>query len=759
MAITELLETSPLAVFPDDAARVAHDVYGLICDVESLPGERDRNFLLSAEGESYVLKIANPAEQPAVLDMQQRVLLHVRRWDPELRVARPMPTQDGELVGATTVAGQDAAVTLATYLDGTPLEHVAVGAGLRHRTVETLASLDLAMRTFHHQELNRPLAWDLRRLPQLRSKVECLEADRKSFVDSWLTHFENRVEPRLRQLNTQAIHNDFNPANLLLAPGGSDRLAGIVDFGDMTLGTRVEDLAIAASYQCLDMEDVSAILLAAVTAYTRQLRLSAIELDLLPDLAISRLVQSIVISAWRAGLHPDNRDYILIHAEPVWEALQRLIAIDLDQLRRDISDTCEPSDREALSTSAALEARRHRLAPGLRLTYDTPLHAVSAESVWITGRSGGRHLDAYNNVAHVGHGQPEVVAAMAAQAARLNTNTRYVVDEVNAYADRLVALLPAPLDTVFFANSGGEANDLAWRIARTITGRQGMIITDHAYHGSTYLTMATSPEELGLDNLEPWVATIAPARPGVSINDEIAAALDQLSRAGEEPAAFACDTVFSSDGIYDPEPGYLAGAYAAMRRAGGLCIADEVQAGLGRVGERVWGFAADDVVPDIVTLGKPMGNGHPIAAVITTTAIAEEFSRAGYYFSTFAGNPVSAAVGMKVLDVMERERLPQQAEVIGRYLRSGLRELEKRSDVVGDVRGPGLFLGVEIVDAGGSPAPAAAESIQNSMRDRRVLIGRTGPSGNVLKIRPPLVFTEEHSDLLLETLDNVLSAW
>jgi 4-aminobutyrate aminotransferase-like enzyme len=346
---------------------------------------------------------------------------------------------------------------------------------------------------------------------------------------------------------------------------------------------------------------------------------------------------------------------------------------------------------------------------------------------------------------------------MAAQAARLNTNTRYLVDEVNAYADRLAGLLPDPLDTVFFANSGSEANDLAWRIARTITGRQGMIVTDHAYHGSTYLTMATSPEELGLENLESWVATIAPARPGVVIGDQMAAALDDLSRSGTQPAALACDTVFSSDGIYDPAPGYLVGAFSATRGAGGLCIADEVQAGLGRVGERVWGFAADDVIPDIVTLGKPIGNGHPLAAVITTAAIAEEFSRDGYYFSTFGGNPVSAVVGMKVLDIMDRERLPQQAEVIGRYLRSGLGELAARSDLIGDVRGPGLFIGVEIVDRGGSPAPATAQRVQNGMRERRVLIGRTGPSGNVLKFRPPLVFTEEHCDLLLGTLDKVLS--
>ncbi len=264
--------------------------------------------------------------------------------------------------------------------------------------------------------------------------------------------------------------------------------------------------------------------------------------------------------------------------------------------------------------------------------------------------------------------------------------------------------------------------------------------------------MATSPEELGIDHLEPWVATV-PAPYG-DHDPGVSAAVDRLGTA--RAAALAYDTVFSSDGIYEPPNGYLEEAVRQIRNAGGLFIADEVQAGFGRVGRRMWGFAGHGVVPDLVTLGKPMGNGHPVAAVVTTTEIADRFTERGYYFSTFAGNPVSTAAATAVLDVLRDEALPDRAERVGEYLRSGLRTLAARHPVIGDVRGPGMFIGVEIRSADG-PDPDAARAIADEMRRRGVLIGVTGIHGNVLKIRPPLAFEEPHADLLFETLDGVLA--
>ena len=362
----------------------------------------------------------------------------------------------------------------------------------------------------------------------------------------------------------------------------------------------------------------------------------------------------------------------------------------------------------------------------------------------------------------VGHSHPRVTAALAAQARRLTTNTRYLVDEVAAYADRLAALLPGKLSVVMFVNSGSEANDVAIQIARAVTGNRGGVITEHAYHGTTAATAALSPEELGPAALEPWVARIGGAatlgspEAGALVGDEVDGAFARLREAGHTPAFLICDDVFSSDGIFAVPPGYLVAAYEHARAAGALCIADEVQAGFGRVGVAFWGFARDGVVPDIVTLGKPMGNGHPMGAVVTTPAIAAEFAARWHFFSTFAGSPVAAAVGSAVLDVIERERLAEQAERVGSYLRARLAEVGAAHPVIRHVRGPGLFVGVELAsDAPGHET--IGRRVANGLRRRGVLVGATGPRLNVIKIRPPLVFTEAHADRVAAALDVTLS--
>jgi 4-aminobutyrate aminotransferase-like enzyme/Ser/Thr protein kinase RdoA (MazF antagonist) len=752
----EILQEPPPAVDPEQAAAIVRELYGVSGEATPLAGERDRNFLIETQSGRLVLKIAHPAESLENLHMQQAALRHVHSWDPSIPVPEPVATQSGDLVGPAIVDDARLGVRLTSYLSGVTVEECGWTGCLRRNALHKLAALGLALRGFHHPALRRSLLWDLSRVGELRPYTGHLRSSRKAAAVAWLDHFDHELQRRLGALRRQPIHGDFNPANLVVAPGRPDQLCGVLDFGDMTVGSLATDVAIAAAYQTLGHEDPSSIMAGAVAAYHSAVPLTAEEVGLVPDLAVTRLVQSLIISAWRADLHPDNREYILIHAEPIWDSLQRMMELNRPGLAVDLQEMCRSGNIDRDDTTA-LEERSRVIAPGMRLTYDRPLHAVSAQGVWISDAAGVPHLDAYNNVAHVGHGRPEVVAALARQASRLNTNTRYVIDEVNAYAARLAAILPGPLDTVFFANSGAEANDLAWRLARTVTGRRGMVVTRHAYHGSTYLTMATSPEEVGITNLEPWVATIPPPQPGIAIATDLDEAVDGLQAAGEAPAAFACDTVFSSDGIYEVPAEYLAAVYRRMREDGGLCIADEVQAGLGRVGSRMWGFAGNGVTPDIVTLGKPLGNGHPLAAVVTTSALAEAFAAAGgYYFSTFAGNPVSAAVGMAVLDVMERDRLPQQADRVGAYLRSQLEKLAESTDCIAEVRGPGMFIGVEIVRSDGTADPGRAHSIQNAMRERCVLIGRTGVDGNVLKIRPPLVFEETHADLLVTTLSEVI---
>ncbi|CAN5850507.1 aspartate aminotransferase family protein [soil metagenome] len=426
-----------------------------------------------------------------------------------------------------------------------------------------------------------------------------------------------------------------------------------------------------------------------------------------------------------------------------------------------------PAETEVVRATQALIARRARaLGPAYRLFYETPLHPVRGEGVWLYDADGRRYLDAYNNVASVGHCHPHVVEAIARQAGVLNTHTRYLHEGVLDYAERLLATMPGELGHAMFTCTGSEANDLAMRIARAHTKADGLIVTRFAYHGVTASIAEASPS-LGkfvqLGNAVRTVAApdsyrIAPEDMGKAFAAGVREAIADLKAHGMRPAALLVDTVFSSDGIFTDPPGFVAEAVDVVREAGGIFIADEVQAGLGRTGDALWGFQRHGVVPDIVTMGKPLGAGHPLAGLAIKPEVLAAFGRECRYFNTFGGNPVSMAAGMAVLDVVEREGLQANAQRVGAYLRERLGALASRHALIGDVRGAGLFIGVELVTDRAARTPATAETarIVNALRDRGVLLSGTGEHANTLKIRPPLVFGEANADLLVDTLDDVL---
>ncbi len=719
-----------------DLAQVAATLvrlFHLEGDLTPLPGERDQTLRLDSPVGGFVVRIANRAEDLAVLDMQQAVLEHIacRPGGPPVPEARR--TADGRRVAEVEGHG----VVVSTLLAGEMLREAPGAVGVFDLGV-AMGRLQRSLQGFFHPAAGRTLLWDARNVAQLEPMLSAIEdPELRHKVANVIDQVGSEVVPILNSLPAQVIHNDFNPENLLVS---GSTLSGVVDFGDMVHGPRVMDVAVAASYLIAGAADPIAVIGDLCRGVQTRVRLAAEELEVLPNLVAARLCQSIAIGAWRATLHPENAEYILGDAEPAREALGSLMALDRSELLDRISIAAGvPVARHPAPTAKVLATRRRVLAPGLFLSHAPPLHLVSGDGVWLRDAAGRRYLDAYNNVVHVGHGHPLIAQTLASQTLRLNTNTRYLTDEVVAYATRLTALLPDGLDVCYFTNSGSEANDLAWRIARTVTGNDGVVVTEYAYHGITAAVMAMSPEELRPDQWEPWVTTVPP--PG---DHDAAAVFDGLSRV---PAALIFDTIFSSDGIFDPPGEYLDASAAAIREAGGLYIADEVQAGLGRVGSRMWGFATGSAIPDIVTLGKPIGNGHPIGAVVTTAEIARRFADEAYFFSTFGGNTVSAAVGTAVIDITEAEGLPERAERVGNYLRAAIRQM--RGPVVA-VRGAGLFIGVEVEQA------ATAEAIVEGMRKRGVLVGTTGPSGNVVKIRPPMVFEERHADVLVQALQEAL---
>lgn len=416
----------------------------------------------------------------------------------------------------------------------------------------------------------------------------------------------------------------------------------------------------------------------------------------------------------------------------------------------------------------ALIARREKLlGPAYRLFYEEPVHLVRGEGVWLYDPDGNAYLDVYNNVASLGHCQPDVVAAVTRQWATLNTHTRYLHETILDYSEKLLATFPADLSHVMFTCTGSEANDLAYRIAKHFTGGTGVIVTDLAYHGITDAVSQFSPSLGAHVPIGPHVRTIrAPdayrrseADLGTAIAADVRAALADMQKNNIKPAMMICDTIFSSDGVFGDPPGFLAQAADVIREAGALFVADEVQPGFGRTGDAMWGFTRHGIAPDMVTLGKPMGNGQPIAGVVMRPEVVEDFGRKARYFNTFGGNAVSCAAANAVLDVIDRDKLVANAKDVGGYLKAELERLAQRHDAIGDVRGAGLFVGVEIVSDRNSQTPdaAATTKLVNGLRRKRVLISAAGPNANVLKVRPPIVFSKSNVDHFIGALDEVLT--
>lgn len=441
--------------------------------------------------------------------------------------------------------------------------------------------------------------------------------------------------------------------------------------------------------------------------------------------------------------------------------------------RRDtMVNSFDPANLEKLGarTRSAIERRFHLLGPAYRLFYQNPVEISRGRGVMLYDKDGNEYLDAYNNVVSVGHSHPRVVAAVTQQLETLCTHTRYVQDGILAYAEDLLTTFGGRLGSAghtMFTCTGSEANDLAMRIAQYHTGRNGIIITSEAYHGNSYLTAGFSPSLGNASPLGTWVRQvptpdsyrIAPESMGQWFAEQVAIQIRDLERHGNGVAAFIADSLFSSDGIYAHPTDLLVPVAQVVRKAGGLFVADEVQSGFGRSGDKFWGYQRHGVSPDIVSMGKPMGNGFPVAGIAVASEVVEHFGSDMRYFNTFGGNTVAMAAAQATLHVIRDENLQENAHKVGLVLQAGLRELARRHECIGDVRGAGMYVGVELVKnhATKEPDAATANAVVNGLRERRVLISATGFHANTLKIRPPLVFSEANVDRLLTELDAVLS--
>ena len=611
---------------------------------------------------------------------------------------------------------------------------------------ETHARLNLALRGFFHPAAGRELLWDLAHAVTLRQHLDAIaDRERRRLVEAVLDRYEERAAPLWPRLRAQVVHGDLNLDNVLL--DGDGRISGIVDFGDCVHTAQVADFAIALAslMRGRSGDEVFRIARIASDGYSSRFPLEAEELELLGDLVAARLAQIVVISAWRVARRPENAAYIQAWDADSWRLLELTDEVGPDRFSRELGAAGQPVAKDAL-------ARRRSDALGAALTelsYDDPVHVVRGEGAWLIDDDGRRILDAYNNVPVLGHSHPRVNEAIVRQTRALTPTARPLPEPRGARPARLAATMPreARLDSAMIVNSGSEANEIAWRIAAGATGGSGAIVTHHAYHGATAAMADLSPEE--------WPEGFDPAHVERIAHDAgsaaVAAAAARLEERGHPLAATFIDPGFTSDGIHPPTPTRLGEIADATRKAGGLFVADEVQAGHGRSGEHLWSFAHLGVTPDFVVLGKPMGNGYPVAAVIARRELVGASGWAGRLFSTFGGNPVAAQAALATLDAIEDERIIPHTKRVAELLRERLERLSAAHPAIVDVRGLGLLIGVQLDDA------ERANAVMNAMRDAGVLVGRTGAGDDVLKIRPPLVFGTAEADVLTAALDAALA--
>ena len=777
----KFLDRDPPTHSPEEVRGVAARCYGLRGDLHALGSERDQNFRIDTDdGISFVFKIANKNETAEVIDFQIGALRHIAAQDASLPVPRIVPGVDGALLQEVRFAdGADYIVYALSHLDGIILSEKTcrLGTVIQRHLGTLMARVNIALRGYFHPAAIQQHPWNIETCTRLRHLSKYIvDEDHKTDVDRVFQRMSERIIPRLHALRHQVIHQDAHADNVLVDATDVTKITGLIDFGDLLYGPLVADIAVACDGAPQGSPDIVTPACEFVAGFDLELPLEDNEVDLIFDLVCARNAMTATIAAARLALAPEQPAHI-DSPQPYIERLRELNRVGRAEFTRRLRTACRfpvfcPSTvEEALSADeeAGLVAARHSLM-GRRTThfYERPMHFERARGPWLYATDGHRYLDCYNNVPQVGHCHPHVVRAISRQAAALNTNTRYLYSSALEYADRLTSKLAPHLSACIFVNSGSEANDVAWQMAKLLTGNSGAIIMEDAYHGVTDVIRLFSPGRPGAklpDFLQGLVVPDpyrGPFREGdADLVTKYAAdadrALAELGESGHGVAAFMIDSAFCSSGVPDVPDGYMRAVEEKIRGAGGLMICDEVQSGFGRMGQW-WGHEHHGVHADIVTMGKPVGNGHPLGVVVTTDEILNLFIDRTRLFSTFGGNTVACAAGNAVLDVIEQEALIDRSRAIGDYLRDELRALAARHELIGNVRGYGMVTGLEFVIDRSKRTPATTETAQllELMRRHGVLVGSEGRDANILKLRPALIFRKEHVDLFTDALDRSL---
>ncbi|MGB5698603.1 aminotransferase class III-fold pyridoxal phosphate-dependent enzyme [Muriicola sp.] len=732
------------------------------CTIIPLEGYASVNYkVLSTQGR-FVLKIYD--NTPRVIGeilAEDEVLLSLQKLSP-YDIPNRIPTKEGNAYITTN----DHLYRLLTFVEGDFLGDVAHTPALLSSLGQFLGLLDkkLLLKEIDSYKA-KELLWDLKHLQKnysLRSYIPDIRD--RNLVEYFFLQYNEHIQPHRYTLRQSLVHNDANDWNVLT---NGKKVSGIIDFGDMCHTWLVAEIAVALTYVMMNKEDPLKAATQVLKAYHKELPLTPLECDCLYYLIAARLCISVCNSAHSKHQKPDST-YITISEKGAWKLLYTLITINPIRARNCFRTACSHPTLFAQNEKVLRENRAKHFGKNLSLTYSDPIHMTGAAFQYMYDAQGNTFLDAYNNIMIAGHCHPMVVRAGQYAMSQLNTNTRYLYDQLEQYSTALLKRFPPSLNKVIFVNSGSEASDLAIKMAKQHTKKKKVMVLEHGYHGhtntGTQISAYKYQSATGIGKPMDTLETPLPKVYGSNLEDDGAAgrlfarkANEQIDANYGEIAAFIAEPIVGCGGQVPLAQGYLGAVYPKIREQGGLCISDEVQVGFGRLGDVFWGYELYNVIPDIVIIGKPMGNGHPMGAVVTTEEVMNSFEQGPEFFSSFGGNPVSCAIGFSVLKVLETEELMNHAKTTGMYLKHTLGLLQKSHPVIGDVRGYGLFLGVELNTSEGKPHTKLASILKNRLRDDHILVSTDGPYENVIKIKPPLAFNRENCDELVSKMGTILS--
>ncbi len=654
---------------------------------------------------------------------------------------------------------------LVPFIEGQFLDEVRHSDTLLFNFGKAIAELDVSLKDKRSSAIeSRKLLWDLQHNLLNKSKAKYIqEPEKRKLVEYFFDQYEQFVLPHLQDLRYSIIHGDLNIQNVLT---DGKIITGVIDFGDICYSPLVNELAIALSYIMFEKKNPIQAAKKLIEGYQAIYPLTEKELKMIYYLVPARLCVSLCSSAV-AKAKGEDTEYILISEKPAWSLMEKWITINPVWVQEQFLEAAGYKSGDYKEIKKKLvSARERNTGKSLRLSYHTPIYMTGASFQYMYDQEGNTYLDAYNNIPHVGHCHLSVSKAISKQLRLLNTNTRYVYDTFVDYTQKLLTYFPPTLNKVFLVNSGSEATDLAIRMANVFTGREHMLVLDQGYHGITNTGINVSSYKFdgkGGRGLSDKVTKLSLPKlyngkfsDADSYGKEATGVIDNLIGKGIIPSAFIGESISGCGGQVPLAPGYLKAMKTYFEEHNILSIIDEVQTGFGRLGEYFWGFQMHDIIPDIVVLGKPMGNGHPVAAVVTTERIADAFANGMEFFSSFGGNSVSCAAAKAVLGVIEEEKLSEHARDTGEYFVKELKSLQKQFPVMGDIRGLGLFLGIEFVDENLVANTELASFVKNQLKNNFILSGTDGPYENVLKIKPPMCFNRSNVEQFIEKLHQIL---